>query len=99
MSDEATKDGPAATPGPPAGARCLSANELAALSSPGPEPLPVEVAAHLASCERCQRLALFGERQARRVKQAPSLRDAFVRVGLVLAAVAMVLASFYILLR
>jgi len=101
MSDETPRESPApARGGEPAGTRCLSAEQLLALSAVAAGPLPDDVAAHLASCERCQRRALFGapDAAAGRARERPSLGRAFLRVGIVLVALAMVLVSFLILL-
>jgi hypothetical protein len=98
VSDERTSDRLAPGVGTPPGGRCLSADELRALQSVDPGQLPAEVAVHLAGCERCQRQALFGsEPAAGRRKPAPSLREAFLRVVIVLVALAMVLVSIWML--
>ncbi len=79
---------------------CLTPEELLRLRATPVEQVEPEIAAHLASCESCQRLLLFGaQREARPPKQPPSLRDAFIRVGIVLVAVGMVLASIFMLVR
>ena len=80
--------------------RCPSNEQLLALASMAPGQIPGEVAVHLASCERCQRRALFGAPQpaTQRSKEAPSLRGAFLRVGLVLVVLAMALLSIRIVL-
>jgi hypothetical protein len=100
VSDGATRDRPAAASGSePRRESCLSAEELRALQSAAPGQLPADVAAHLASCELCQRQALFGsEPAAGRPKAAPSLREAFLRIGIILVALVMVLVSIRILL-
>ncbi len=90
MDDEATRDR----------SHCLTTDQLLALRATAPGAMPAEVAAHLASCERCQRQALFGAEGAvgRRPKEAPSLGKAFLRVAMVLVALIMFLASIRILL-
>jgi hypothetical protein len=103
MSDEPTRDGPAAASGSEPlsrAARCLSASQVLALQSMAPGQIPGDVAAHLASCERCQRQALFGPQQTaeRRVRNPPSLRRAFLLVGIILAALTVFLFSLRTLL-
>ncbi len=104
MDDRATRADGLATatdgePAPPA-ALCLTSGQLQALQALSPGQMPAEVAAHLASCERCQRAALFGAAEAttRRPQPAPSLGRALLRVVMVLVALAMFLASVRILL-
>jgi hypothetical protein len=102
LSDEATPDrSVAATGSEPASAlgRCLTSGQLLALQAMAPGEMPAESAAHLASCERCQRQALFGApTAARRAQEAPSLGKAFLRVALVLVALIMFLVSMRMLL-
>jgi hypothetical protein len=99
MSDESTRDAPSvASEPPPRRARCLSDGQLQALQSQPPGQIPSDVAAHLASCERCQRLALFGPPETgRRARKPPSLRRAFLLVGIVLAALVVFLLSLRML--
>ena len=75
---------------PPAG--CLTDAQLSELHEAAPGQAPEALARHLASCERCQALALFGaERPAgpRKPRPAlPSLGRAVLLAALVLAAMA-----------
>lgn len=103
VSDEETRDrSVVATDSEPSPApgRCLTSGQLLALQAMAPGEMPVEVAAHLAGCERCQRQVLFGAPRiaARRAKEAPSLGRAFLRVALVLAALIMFLVSMRMLI-
>ena len=93
-------DDPAGSELRPPGRSCLSDEELLAVRAMTPGQMRADIAAHLASCERCQRLALFGAARgaASPAREAPSLGKAFVRIAIVLVAMAMVLASIAILL-
>ncbi len=99
MSDEAPRDLPLpAVAGVPAAAGgCPSTEQLLALQALPPEQMPADVVTHLARCERCQRLALFGPPRARRAKAAPTLGQALLRVAIVVVALAMALLSIKIL--
>jgi hypothetical protein len=98
MSDVPTSAGAAAS-GEAAPLGCLSAEQVHALAAMEPGEIPGEIARHLAGCERCQRLALFGEAQttARRVANPPSLRRAFLLVGIILVALIVFLISLQML--
>ncbi len=87
-------------PGMSDGTRCLPRGEIDALRSLPPDAIPAEAAAHLAGCDRCQRLMLFGTLvpTTGRRKAPPSLRRAFLLVGVVLAALVLFLVSLRILL-
>jgi hypothetical protein len=73
---------------PPAG--CLTDAQLSELQAAAPGQAPEALARHLASCERCQALALFGaERPAGPRKPRPELPSR----GRVLFLAALVLAA------
>jgi hypothetical protein len=88
---------------PEAASRCLTAAEIAAVRAATPGKAPAGLAAHLASCERCQRRALFGfergdaPRKRRDVPALPSARRAVVMALAVLAALAAALYSLRLL--
>jgi hypothetical protein len=77
----------------PAPPRCLTAAEIAAVQAAAPGEVPGTLALHLASCERCQQRALFGDAPRRNGRKAavpdpPSLRRALVLGLLALAVMA-----------
>ena len=80
---------------------CLTDAQLAQLQSVVPGRAPEALARHLASCERCQARALFGERRIvggprKAPPEPPSLGRALVLAGVVLAAIG---AFFWTLLK
>ncbi len=78
---------------------CLSPAGVAAVGASAPGRIPPEVAAHLASCARCQERVLTGgvPRATRRATAAPpSLKRAFLLVGLIVLSI---LAFFWTLRR
>jgi hypothetical protein len=102
MSDEPEHPGPEPASGSEPlsrAARCLPDDQLLALQSVAPGRIPDEVAAHLASCERCQRRALFGASEAAtlRARNPPSLQRAFLLIGVILAALVLFLVSLKML--
>ena len=73
---------------------CLSPAGIAAVGSAAPGRSPAEVAAHLASCARCQERVLTGgvPRPPRKATGAPpSLKRAFLLVGLILLSILAIL--------
>ncbi len=74
---------------------CLSEDQIRSLQDAPPGQLPPELAAHLASCERCQSRALFGAARrtglARAAPPTPSLGRALV----LLAIVGLAMAAFF----
>ena len=69
---------------------CLSPAGIAAVGSAAPGRIPPEVAAHLASCARCQERVLTGgvPRAPRKAAGAPpSLKRAFLLVGLIVLSI------------
>jgi len=81
-----------AGPVPPSPGECLTDAQLAQLRAAAPGKAPEAFARHLASCERCQARALFGERPRGGARKAPppvpSLGRALFLTALILAAVA-----------
>jgi hypothetical protein len=74
---------------PPAG--CLTDEQLAELRGAAPGQAPEALARHLATCERCQARALFGERatgKKRPMPEMPSLGRALLLAALLLVAMA-----------
>jgi hypothetical protein len=84
---------PAASETPARRDRCLSAAEIVSLASLPPGEIPAELALHLAGCERCQRSALFGSSPRPSPREPPSLKRAFLWIGIILAAFGVFLAS------
>lgn len=88
---------------PEAASKCLTSAEIATVRAAPPGNAPAELARHLASCERCQQRALFGDergavpRKGRGVPALPSARRAIVMTLLVLAAMAAALFSLRLL--
>jgi hypothetical protein len=80
---------------------CLSPAGIAAVGASAPGRVPAEVAAHLASCARCQERVLTGgaPRPARKSAAPPSLKRAFFLVGLILLSLLAFLWTFGRLLR
>jgi hypothetical protein len=69
---------------------CLSPAGIAAVGAAAPGRIPAEVAAHLASCARCQERVLTGglPRAARKATPSPpSLKRAFLLVGLIVLSI------------
>jgi hypothetical protein len=69
---------------------CLSAAGIAAVSQAVPGQIAPEVAAHLASCPRCQERLLAGDvpRAPRRERPAPpSIKRALALLGLILMSI------------
>jgi hypothetical protein len=80
-------------PASPGSARCLTDAEIALVQAAPPGNVPVNLAAHLASCARCQQRALFGETPRRPGRKGvprrpPSFRRTLFLALLVLAAMA-----------
>jgi hypothetical protein len=75
-------------PAPPG--RCLTDAQLSKLQRAAPGQAPVDLARHLAACERCQARALFGVEPAARKKvpmpEMPSLGRAVLLTALLLGA-------------
>lgn len=71
-------------------ARCLTAEEIAAVQAAAPGEAPEALARHLATCPLCQERALFGparrQRRGGRTAAVPSLRRALLLLALVLTA-------------
>jgi hypothetical protein len=74
---------------------------VAAVGAAAPGRVPADVAAHLASCPRCQERVLTGgvPRAARKATAPPSLKRAFFLVGLILLSLLAFLWTFGRLLR
>jgi hypothetical protein len=69
---------------------CLSPAGIAAVSASAPGRIPPEVAAHLASCSRCQERVLAGgeSRAPRKQRTAPpSIKRALVLLGLIVVSI------------
>jgi hypothetical protein len=86
---------------PPApSARCLTDADIAALQAAAPGRAPASLALHLASCERCQQRALFGEGKRRGGPRRAPPDPPTVRRALVLALLALAaMAAFFWSLR
>jgi hypothetical protein len=83
-----------------AASRCLTDAEIATVQSAEPGSVPDSLALHLASCQRCQQKALFGDAPrppaaARRRPDPPSVRRTLVLALIALAA----MAAFFWTLR
>jgi hypothetical protein len=73
---------------------CLSEDQIASLRDAAPGQAPVELAQHLAGCERCQSRALFGSVRKTGIKREPPKLPSLSRALLMLALVVLAMVGF-----
>jgi hypothetical protein len=74
---------------------CLTEQQITELQASAPGAVPGALAAHLASCERCQSRALFGAARRTGLKREPPKLPSLGRALLLLGLVVLAMAAFF----